>query len=116
MTGSLPQPPSRSVDQAETSSTDQPKKGLSLKSAETSDGVQRVRAFAGLLVVVLGDAAIIAAAIVGLVVLDATSANAQSVAILTSAFTAISTMTTAYFGIRAATNTAQSSISANRME
>ncbi|MFG2053167.1 hypothetical protein ACGFI9_03965 [Micromonospora sp. NPDC048930] len=65
--------------------------------------------------VVLGDAAIIAASIVGILALDA-SADAQSVAILTSAFTAISTMTTAYFGIRAATNTAQSSITAGRTE
>ncbi|MGW1057341.1 hypothetical protein [Micromonospora rubida] len=69
---------------------------------------------AGLLVVVLGDAAIAAAAVVGLIIMDRDAADAQSVAILTSAFTAISVITTSYFGIRAVTNTAQSSIAAKQ--
>ncbi|MEO3778738.1 hypothetical protein ABGB16_18175 [Micromonospora sp. B11E3] len=68
----------------------------------------------GLLVVVLGDAAIVAASIIGLVSLDENTADSQTVAILASAFTAITSITTAYFGIRAATNTAQSSISARQ--
>jgi hypothetical protein len=54
-----------------------------------------------------GDVAIASAAIYG-VIRSGTGQNAtQIVAILTSAFTAIGTMTTAYFGIRAASNTAQ---------
>ncbi|GHG53944.1 hypothetical protein [Streptomyces griseocarneus] len=65
--------------------------------------LQKTRAWAGLLVVILGDAAIAIAAVWGVAGAD----GAQSAAILTSAFTAVSTMTTAYFGIRAATNTAQ---------
>ncbi|MEU9743403.1 hypothetical protein AB0E12_29895 [Micromonospora chersina] len=116
MTENLPQPSGQLTGQGTTSPAAQAKAGTSSTSAETPDNVQRARAVAGLLVVALGDLTIIAASIVGLVILDAASANAQSVAILTSAFTAISTMTTAYFGIRAATNTAQSSISANRPE
>ncbi len=66
-------------------------------------GLQKTRAWAGLLVVVLGDAAITIAAIWGV----AGAGSAPTAAVLTSAFTAVSTMTTAYFGIRAATNTAQ---------
>jgi len=62
-------------------------------------------------VVAFGDLAIAAAAVV--VVIRFGTANdhiTEVVAVLTSAFTAISTMTTAYFGIRAATNTAQSAV------
>ncbi|MET8571962.1 hypothetical protein [Streptomyces sp. NPDC004783] len=70
--------------------------------------MQRLRAIAGLLVVLIGDLAITVAAVWGVVVTD----GAQAVAVMTSAFTAVSTMTTAYFGIRAVTNTAQSSIGA----
>lgn len=84
--------------------------GESVVAAESP--VQKTRAITGMLVVVLGDAAIAATSIVGFLALDSGSANGQGVAILASAFTAISSITTAYFGIRAATNTAQSSISA----
>ncbi|MFF7199726.1 hypothetical protein [Streptomyces sp. NPDC008141] len=66
--------------------------------------IQQIRAWAGLLVVGLGDLAISAAAIWGVTHVD----GSEAVAVLTSAFTAISAMTTAYFGIRAATNAAQS--------
>jgi hypothetical protein len=73
----------------------------------TENAVQRTRAFTGLWVVVAGDVAIASAAIYG-VIRSGTAQNAtQIVAILTSAFTAVGTMTTAYFGIRAASNTAQ---------
>ena len=76
----------------------------------TDQAVQRTRAFTGLWVVVGGDVAIAAAAVYG-VVKSASGQNAtQIVAILTSAFTAIGTMTTAYFGIRAASNTAQAAV------
>jgi hypothetical protein len=74
----------------------------------TENAVQRTRAWTGLLVVVLGDVFIAAAAIVGVFLTG--KDTGQIVAILTSAFTAIGTMTAAYFGIRAATNTAQSAV------
>jgi type IV secretory pathway VirB6-like protein len=75
----------------------------------TDNAVQKTRAWTGLLVVVFGDVAIAAAASWGIVKSGGT-ADAQLVSILTSAFTAISTMTTAFFGIRAVSNTAQSAV------
>jgi hypothetical protein len=75
----------------------------------TSGRVQIIRSWTGLLVVIFGDAAVAAAAIWGIAKAGGTE-NAQLVAILTSAFTAITAMTTAYFGIRAASNTAQSAV------
>jgi hypothetical protein len=65
------------------------------------------------LAVVVGDVAIAVAAILGILHFSssgASSSGAQStqfVAILTSAFTAIGTLTTAYFGIKSISNTAQ---------
>ena len=80
-------------------------------AAPTDDAVQKVRAWTGLLVVAVGDVAIVIAAIVGIAHVSHDSANTSSiVAILSSGFTAVGTMTTAYFGIRAASNTAQSSM------
>ena len=71
--------------------------------------VQQTRAWAGLLVIFVGAAAITGVALWGLT--KANSTNTSSiVAILTTAFTAIATMITAYFGIRAVTNTAQSAV------
>jgi hypothetical protein len=58
-------------------------------------------------VVAAGDVAIAIAAIWG-VVKTSGSTNSPTIAILTSAFTAIGTMTTAYFGIKSMSNTAQS--------
>jgi arginine exporter protein ArgO len=106
MTDSPAQPPINPNDPPSAPPADPPEKAVG-----TRDGVQRTRALTGLFVVVMGDLTIVAAAIIGLVVLGADS---QAVAILTSAFTAISSITTAYFGIRAATNTAQSSIAARQ--
>jgi hypothetical protein len=57
-------------------------------------------------VVALGDAAVTVVVVFGLGGLDAPS----RVAILASSFTAVATLTTAYFGIRAMANTAQASI------
>jgi hypothetical protein len=79
--------------------------------APTDDAVQKTRAWTGLLVVAVGDVAIVVAAIVGIAHVSGGTAHASSVvAILSSGFTAVGTMTTAYFGIRAASNTAQSSM------
>jgi hypothetical protein len=74
----------------------------------TENAVQRTRAYTGLLVVLSGDALIAGAAVSGIWKFG--SDTGQTVAILSSAFTAIGTMTAAYFGIRAATNTAQSAV------
>ena len=78
----------------------------------TSDtGVEKVRAWTGLVAVVAGDLAIAIAAILGITHFTASGTSQavpQIVAILSGAFTAISTMTTAYFGIKAISNTAKS--------
>ncbi|MFD7235373.1 hypothetical protein ACFWAT_08680 [Streptomyces syringium] len=66
----------------------------------------RTRTLAGLLVVAASDAAIIVALIWGAGKLAGQDA-AVLVGVLTGAFTAISTMTTAYLGIRAVSNAAQ---------
>ncbi|MCX4807129.1 hypothetical protein ACFWWM_36510 [Streptomyces sp. NPDC058682] len=73
-----------------------------------SKAIQTTRAWAGLLVVLFGDVGIALAAI--LVALHLKEGPEAAVAILTSAFTAITAMTSAYFGIRAAANTAQSAV------
>jgi hypothetical protein len=73
----------------------------------TDNSVQRTRAWTGMWVVIGGDVAIGIAAILALWKTSGSGTN-SSIAILTSAFTAISTMTTAYFGIRTMSNTAQS--------
>jgi hypothetical protein len=77
----------------------------------SENAVQRTRAWTGLLVVAVGDVAIVVAAVFGILKVAGSTTHATSVvAILSSGFTAVGTMTTAYFGIRAASNTAQSSI------
>jgi hypothetical protein len=72
--------------------------------------VEKTRAWTGLAAVVAGDVAIALAAILGIVYASkgASAATAQIVAILSSGFTAIGTMTTAYFGIKSMSNTASS--------
>lgn len=87
------------------STTRQP---VSRSANPSENSVQRTRAWTGLWVVVGGDVAIAVAAILGLWKTSGSGTNAQMVAILASAFTAISTMTTAYFGIKTMSNTAQS--------
>lgn len=74
----------------------------------TENAVQRTRAFTGLMVVLSGNALIAGAAVFG--IWQFGTDTGQTVAILSAAFTAIGTMTAAYFGIRAATNTAQSAV------
>jgi len=70
--------------------------------------VERTRARTGALVVIGGDVIILLAtgAAVWAIKSDMNS-SAAIVSILTSAFTTVGTMTTAYFGIRAMANTAQ---------
>lgn len=72
--------------------------------------VQTTRAWTGLIVVLVGDIGIALAAI--LVAIHRGTGSNAAVAILTSAFTAITAISSAYFGIRAAANTAQSAVAA----
>jgi hypothetical protein len=75
---------------------------------EDQSTIDRTRAWTGMWVVIFGDVAIAIAAIWGVVKVSSGHSNVDSmVSILASAFTAIGTMTTAYFGIRSASNTAQ---------
>jgi hypothetical protein len=79
------------------------------KDNPTENTVQLVRSRAGVIVVVAGDIVIAVAAFIGISKFaTGSSAGVSMVAILTTAFTAISTMTTAYFGIKTVANTAQS--------
>lgn len=73
--------------------------------------LERTRARTGLAAVIVGDAVICAAAILGVFeVGSSTTRGSTVVAILTAAFTAVGTLTTAYFGIKAIANTAHTSI------
>ncbi len=79
------------------------------KDNPTENTVQLARSRAGVIVVVAGDVVIALAAFIGISKFTSGgAANTSMVAILTSGFTAISTMTTAYFGIKTMSNTAQS--------
>jgi hypothetical protein len=74
-------------------------------------GVEKLRSWTGLMAVVAGDVAIAVAAIIGIVFSTRqtghTSVAPQIVAILSSGFTAIGTLTTAYLGIKGIANAAQ---------
>src|SRR5580693_7944600 len=82
--------------------------GGSTSGGAVSESVDRTRSITGLLAVVGGDVAIAIAAILGILHFPPSGGqSSQFVAILSSAFTAIATMTTAYFGIKSISNTAQ---------
>jgi arginine exporter protein ArgO len=79
------------------------------KNNPTDNSVQRTRSWTGMLVVAVSDVLIVVAAVWGIIKTSGAATSSSSiVAILTAAFTAIATMTTAYFGIKSVTNTAQS--------
>jgi hypothetical protein len=82
-------------------------------TAISDNAVDKTRAWTGLCVVVGGDVAITVAVAIALIKFAGTSGNASTAvlaSLLSTAFAAIATMTTAYFGIRASSNTAQRSI------
>jgi len=85
---------------------------LTKKDNPSDNTVQRTRSWTGMWVVIGGDAAIALGAGFGAWKTANLSNTGPLIAILTSAFTAISTMTTAYFGIRTMSNTAQSFVPA----
>ncbi len=69
--------------------------------------VERTRSWTGLWAVAVGDVVIAIAAILGVYwVKGGTTGSTSVVSIITSGFTAIGTLTTAYFGIKAVANTA----------
>jgi len=70
------------------------------------DGLELARARYGLFAVLASNLAIAGVAVVGVWRLDGDKAVA--VGVLTAAFTAVSSMTTAYLGIKAVSNTARS--------
>ncbi|MEU6143022.1 hypothetical protein ABZ848_21970 [Streptomyces sp. NPDC047081] len=79
-----------------------------MTTAEERLGTERVRSLSGAAAVFFGDAAVAVAASIGVLhVAGTTNGSAQIVGILSAAFTAVSTTTTAYFGIKAMSNTAQ---------
>ncbi|MFD9442094.1 hypothetical protein [Streptomyces sp. NPDC060001] len=67
---------------------------------------ERIRSLSGLIAVLISDAAIVIIAIWGASALGGLDEPA-SIGLITGAFTAVSTMTTAYLGIKAVSNTAQ---------
>jgi hypothetical protein len=87
--------------------------GSPTKPPLSEEQVDRTRDWTGLMVVVGGDVAIVVAAAIALVKFAGSTANTNNAviaSILASAFAAIGTMTTAYFGIRESGNTAQRSV------
>ncbi|MFD9512478.1 hypothetical protein [Streptomyces mirabilis] len=73
--------------------------------------LERYRALYGLTAVVLSNFAIVAVAIAG--VWRLSGDKSVIIGVLTAAFTAVSTMTTAYLGIKAVSNTAQAMAQGN---
>ncbi len=94
------------VPQARVEEQQSADRGSLRKRLTGADAVEYIRSLAGAGAVIAGDVAIATAACVVLVWTNAP--NEAVVTVLTGAFTAISTMTAAYFGIKAASNTAQS--------
>jgi hypothetical protein len=82
------------------------------KPSLSEEDVDKARAWTGLFVVVGGDVAIAVAAVFALVKFagSANANNAVIASVLSSAFAAIGTMTTAYFGIKESASTAQRSV------
>jgi hypothetical protein len=89
-----------------------PEESGTSKPPLSEEDVDKTRAWTGLFVVVGGDVAIAVAAIFALVEFagSANANNAVIASVLSSAFAAIGTMTTAYFGIRESASTAQRSV------
>ena len=105
------EPSSGSPGQGEQSRQDNEKPVQAAGISE--EAVDKTRAWTGLYVVVGGDVVIATAAIVALLKFTGSGVSSSGsvlASILSSAFTAIGTMTTAYFGIRSSSNTAQKSI------
>jgi hypothetical protein len=82
--------------------------GANVGGGNVTEKVELTRARTGLLAVVTGDVVIVGASIFGLWKLSGhTAYGSEMVSILTAAFTAVGTLTTAYFGIKSMANTAQ---------
>lgn len=93
---------------------DAPRPSAGHMAPPTDNDVQVVRARVGVTVVAVGDVVIVTVAIVATALMAAhNSSSASIVSVVTAAFTAIGTLTTAYFGIRATSNTAQAVTGSN---
>lgn len=80
-------------------------------TSDNQAAVEMRRAAMGLHAVLASDVAIAVAAILGVIIIRNDSPSSTAVvSILSSAFTAVGTLTTAYFGIKASANTAKNSI------
>jgi hypothetical protein len=81
----------------------------------SNNAVEMRRAKMGLCAVLASDVAIAVAAILGVLIIRHDGASSTAVvSILSSAFTAVGTLTTAYFGIKASANTAKNSIASQQ--
>lgn len=81
-------------------------------ASQNQTRVEVVRARMGLAAVAVSDVAIAIAAIIGVIVIHSDKSSSTAVvSILSTAFTAVGTLTTAYLGIKASANTAQNSMS-----
>ncbi|AOT59644.1 MULTISPECIES: hypothetical protein [Streptomyces] len=79
------------------------------RKAQSGDALsEQIRSIAGMFVVVTAVAALLTVAAWG--VQASGKGTEQTVTVLTSAFTAVTSITTAYLGIRAASNTARRAI------
>ncbi|MEU4878130.1 hypothetical protein [Streptomyces sp. NPDC021608] len=76
------------------------------RGAKGNQLTQRVKSITGLMAVLAGDAAIAGSALWGVHKTGGTKEPQWAVSILTASFTAIVSITTAYFGIKAVTNMA----------
>jgi arginine exporter protein ArgO len=84
-------------------------------ASDNQAAVEKRRATMGLCAVLASDVAIAVAAIVGVLIIRNDSASSTAVvSVLSSAFTAVGTLTTAYFGIKASANTAKNSIASQQ--
>ncbi|MFI0724170.1 hypothetical protein [Streptomyces sp. NPDC021224] len=81
------------------------------ESVRTADCVtEQVRTFGGMFAVIVADVAVVLTAAV---VVTRATASEQTVAITTGAFTAVTSITTAYLGIKAVSNTAKNVIASH---
>lgn len=102
------------VDAEVATTTSNNQAAVAKATSDNQAAVEMRRAKMGLYAVLASDVAIAVAAIVGVVIIHNDSASSTAVvSILSSAFTAVGTLTTAYFGIKATANTAKNSMASS---
>ena len=83
------------------------RKFFSEDETDTDDLTEQIRSFGSMFAVIVADVAVVIAAAV---IVVSAKTNKETTAIITSAFTAVTSITTAYLGIKAASNTAKNVI------